>query len=449
MPRSGFRPRTALLLTSGIVAALLFPASAKGESAPAVPAPPPPLQAEGAVLMDLSTGQVLYAKNPTLHLYPASITKIMTALLALKKGRLSDPIRVSALAASQPPNKVYLVPGEVEPLKKMLYGLLIDSGNDAAVAIAQRYGGSVAGFARMMNLEAWRLGCRNTHFVNPNGLQNPDHYTCAYDMALIARRAMQIPEFRKIVDTKYYLWRGKEWTSYLSNLNQLLWTYPGANGVKTGWTNHAEQTIVVTATRGKLSLLAVLMHVNGLQTVNQEAAALLNYGFSNFHQGVVIPKGAYLGAAALGGKTSALSAAAPAYGAVPDSRETPPAAPDWVRVPLRTNQCALAWTKPRPAGESLVKPSVRALRLSPPVQNLPANRRVGSAIVRYQGATFSVPVVLRSPLPAPAGKSADRPPLWPEISLAALAMFAFSASLRRRKARGGVYPARTPYRPEM
>nr|NNM90767.1 D-alanyl-D-alanine carboxypeptidase [Bacilli bacterium] len=226
------------------------------------------VKATSAVLMDETTGQILYAKNPLTRLYPASITKIMTAMIALEKGNLQDRIRTSNLAASQIPSKVYLIPGETHTLQQMLYGLMLVSGNDAAVAIAQHYGRTVAGFATMMNQKAKQLGAVHTHFVNPNGLQNPNHYSCAYDMALIGRAAMQNPILRKIVDTKYYAWHGIKWNSNLVNLNDLLWTYPGVNGVKTGWTDQAMQTIVFTAKKGNLSLLGVIMHDNGLDEVH-------------------------------------------------------------------------------------------------------------------------------------------------------------------------------------
>lgn len=397
----------------------------------------PHLLASSAVLVDLTTGQLLYAKNPYEHLYPASITKIMTALLALKLGRLSDPIRVSALAASQPPNKVYLVPGEVESLRQMLYGLMIDSGNDAAVAIAQRYGGSVAGFARLMNEEAWRLGARNTHFVNPNGLQNPNHYTCAYDMALIARRAMQIPEFRKIVATKYYMWRGKEWTSYLSNLNEMLWSYRGASGVKTGWTNHAQQTMVVTATRGKLSLLAVIMHVNGLQTVQQEATSLLNYGFHHYHVGTIVPKGAFLGDVGAFGHTTPLVAAQAVAGAVPNQGPpVPTTIPDWQAANANRRLCALTLVKPlRLQAIGSNRPGVVSLRITPLSSGAPAGRMIGSALVRFEGADLSVPVKTVVALPAPGQPRAPLP-AWPAAILSAIAFVAYARSLAQRKKAG-------------
>ncbi|MDI3327437.1 MAG: D-alanyl-D-alanine carboxypeptidase family protein [Alicyclobacillaceae bacterium] len=243
---------------------------------------PPDLAVQSAVLMDMKTGQVLYAKNPDARHYPASITKILTAILALEHGSLDDRITASRLATEQEGNRVYLVEGEVHTLEELLYGLMLNSGNDAAVAIAEHYGGSVAGFAAMMNAKAAEIGAKNSHFVNPNGLHDPDHYTTAYDMCLIGRYAMQNPIFRRIVATKTYPWHGREWDTVLVNINRMLWTYPGATGVKTGYTDQAQQTMVVTAEREGQSFIACLMDIPGQEAMRLEATKLLDYGFRHF-----------------------------------------------------------------------------------------------------------------------------------------------------------------------
>ncbi|MGZ4030995.1 MAG: D-alanyl-D-alanine carboxypeptidase family protein [Tumebacillaceae bacterium] len=240
------------------------------------------ITAKGAVLIDMQSGQILYEKNKDMHLYPASITKIMTAILALENGSLTDEITTSELARDQEGNRVYLEVGEKEPLEKMLYGLLLNSGNDAAIAIAEQYGGSVAGFAKMMNKKAVELGAVNTHFTNPNGLHDDNHYTTAYDMALIANYAMKNAKFREIVSTKTYAWHGEKWDSNLVNLNSMLWDYDGATGVKTGFTDQAEQTIVTSAKRGNHELLTVLMYAPTRPVIHEQAAKLLDYGFAHF-----------------------------------------------------------------------------------------------------------------------------------------------------------------------
>lgn len=250
----------------------------------------PTIAAASAVVIDLTTGTVVYAKHPLDEHYPASITKIMTAMIALKRGHLNDLLTATPFAVSQPPDKLYLVPGEVEPLKKLLYGLLLISANDAAVVIAQHYGGSVTGFATLMNAEAHSLGAVHTHFVNPNGLPDPRHVTTAYDMALIARAAMQLPEFRTVVRTKYYHWQGQQWQSDLINLNRMLFYYPGVIGVKTGYTNAARNTLVVAATRGQQTFLAVLMDGQLNYQIRHDAASILDFAFAHYGtQTVVLP----------------------------------------------------------------------------------------------------------------------------------------------------------------
>ncbi|ATY84752.1 hypothetical protein CVV65_07275 [Kyrpidia spormannii] len=243
---------------------------------------PPDLAVRSAVLMDMKTGQVLYAKNPDEPHYPASITKILTAIVALERGRLNDRITTSRLATLQDGNRIYLVEGEEHSLEELLYGMMLNSGNDAAVAIAEHYGGSVADFAAMMNAKAKEIGALHTHFTNPNGLHDPNHVTTAYDMCLIGRYAMQNPIFRQIVATKTYPWHGKEWESELVNINRMLWTYPGATGIKTGYTDQAQQTMVVSATRGNESLIATLMDIPGQEAMREEATKLLDWGFQHF-----------------------------------------------------------------------------------------------------------------------------------------------------------------------
>lgn len=253
--------------------------------------PAPPIVAESAVVMDMTTGTVIYAKNAQVPHYPASLTKIMTAVLALKYGHLSDMLTTHVDATLVPPDKLYLVPGEKEPLRKLLYGLLLISANDAAVVIADHYGGSVAGFAKMMNQEARHLGAEHTHFVNPNGLPNPYHVTTAYDLALISRYAMQNPTFRQIVRTRYYPWRGEAWSSDLMNINNMLFTYPGDIGIKTGFTNAAHETLAVAATHGNETFLAILLDAPLIGQINQDGTNLLNYAFANYKTVTVVHNG--------------------------------------------------------------------------------------------------------------------------------------------------------------
>ena len=177
---------------------------------------------------------------------------------------------------------IYLEEGETVRLEDLLYGMMLNSGNDAALAIAEHYGGSADGFARLMNKKAAALGASHSHFVTSNGLSAPEHHTTARDLALIARAAMQEPTFRQIVATKTRSWHGQAWESSLLNRNGLLWSYEGASGIKTGYTSEARNCLVGSATRGNQSLIAVVLDVAGRKTAEQEVAALLDYGFQEF-----------------------------------------------------------------------------------------------------------------------------------------------------------------------
>ncbi len=251
----------------------------------------PDIVSQAGVVMDLSTGTVLYAKNPLETHFPASITKIMTAIISLQHGALTDELSASENAVGQPSDKVYMVPGEMHTLQELLYALLLDSANDAAVEIAENYGGSVAGFSSMMNQEAIQLGAAHTHFENPNGLPDSKHVTTAYDMALITRAAMQIPEFRQIVQTKMFHWDGLVWHSDLWNLNRMLFYYPGAIGVKTGFTTAARETLVFAATRQSQTFLVVLMDAPTDFEIRNDASHLLDYAFSHYKTETIYPSG--------------------------------------------------------------------------------------------------------------------------------------------------------------
>lgn len=243
---------------------------------------PSGLTAKGAVVIDMQSGQVLFDQQKDTSLYPASITKVMTCILALENGNLTDKVTTSQLAREQEGNRVYLETGEQETLEQMLYGLMLNSGNDAAIAIAEHIAGSVPKFAEMMNEKAKELGAVHTHFVNPNGLHDDQHTTTAYDMALIANYAMKNSKFRDIVATQYYDWHGQAWDSRLVNINPMLWNYDDATGVKTGFTDQAQQTMIASAKRGDREVLAVVMGVQLKQTIRLETTQLLDYGFDHF-----------------------------------------------------------------------------------------------------------------------------------------------------------------------
>ena len=277
-----------------LIAILLLFMLITAERADAAPSPSPPsIVGLAGVLMDVETGRVLYEKNAHQKLEPASTTKIMTAVLALERGNLSDTVTIGKEPTLVDGSRIYLEEGERLTLEQLLYGMMLNSGNDAAVAIAEHIAGSVPDFAKLMNEKAKSLGAENTNFVNPSGLPDKNHYTTAYDLALIARYALlNHPEFRKIVATKtfYIPWQGKEWNRTLINHNKLLWNFEGADGVKTGYTRSAGQTIVASATRNGWQLLAVVLKSQG-RNIYADAKALLEYGFNNFEKKDLIKKG--------------------------------------------------------------------------------------------------------------------------------------------------------------
>lgn len=237
--------------------------------------------AKAACIMEATTGRVLFAYNMHQRLPMASTTKVMTALLALEKGKLSDSVTCSENAFGVPGTSIYLAQGETLTLEEMLLGLMLSSGNDAAVAIAEHIGGSVAGFAQMMNARAEELGAFNTNFVNPHGLPDDTHVTTAYDLALIARKAMEREDFRRIVSTERASipWEGRTYDRQLKNKNRLLSSYPGATGVKTGYTSRAGRCLVFGAQRGGMELVGVLL---GCPDWFDEAERLLDACFSTY-----------------------------------------------------------------------------------------------------------------------------------------------------------------------
>lgn len=235
--------------------------------------------AHAHLLMEASTGTVLAQKNAELRLPMASTTKIMTALVAIESMPLDSEITVSSLAVGVEGSSVYLAEGEVLTLSDLLYALLLESANDAASAIAIAVGGDIAGFADMMNRRAASLGLTDTHFVNPHGLDSEEHYTTAYDLAVIARTALENPTFREIVSTQKTTipLHGNEGVRLLINHNKLLRMYEGCIGVKTGFTKKTGRCLVSAAERDGVTLIAVTL---GCPDDWNDHEKLLDYGFS-------------------------------------------------------------------------------------------------------------------------------------------------------------------------
>ena len=241
------------------------------------------LNGESAVLIDAKTGQVLYEKNPDEQLYPASITKIATGIYAIENGNPDDIVTVSKKARYEEGTRVYLGEGEQVTLRKLEYGLLMHSGNDAATAIAEHMSGTTEQFAaELTRFVKEKTGVQHTNFTNAHGLHDPNHYTTALDMAKIARYAMQNPIFREIVGTNRLPWDGAEWKSELINHNKLIRDYEGATGIKNGFTDQAMHTLVGSAKRGDTEFIAVTMKAASSNMAYQDVTTLLDYGFENF-----------------------------------------------------------------------------------------------------------------------------------------------------------------------
>ena len=236
--------------------------------------------AKGAVLIDQDSGRVLFAQNADQRLPMASTTKVMTTLLALENGALDDQVTAGRNAVGVPGTSLYLSKGETLSLEHMLYGLMLRSGNDAAVAVAEHIAGSVPAFAEMMNARAEAIGA-NAHFVNPHGLDAEGHGISALGLALVMREAMKSEAFRKITGTRRKIipWVGNEYSRVLENKNKLLKTYEGATGGKTGFTGKAGRCLVFSARRDGLSLIGAVLNC---PTWFDTATALLDYGFENF-----------------------------------------------------------------------------------------------------------------------------------------------------------------------
>lgn len=239
------------------------------------------VEAGAAVLMDSVTGKVLYEKNAYTQMGMASTTKIMTAILAIEKGNLQDVVTVSSNAAGLEGTSMYLALGEKVKLEDLLYGLMLPSGNDAAVAIAEHISGSVEAFAEQMNEKAKEIGANQTHFTNPHGLYDPQHYTTAYDLALISRYAMQNPVFEEIVatGTKAVTWEGHDEKKWLSNANKLLNMYDGCDGIKPGYTPETGRTLVGSATRNGWRVITVTLNCRGDW---EEHKKMFDYAFNLF-----------------------------------------------------------------------------------------------------------------------------------------------------------------------
>lgn len=299
--------------------------------------PGPSIGAESAVLMDVQTGAVLYAKNSHEHLYPASITKIMTALLAfehLSPSRMVSFSEEAVFGIERDSSNIGIDIGEELSAKECMYALMIASANEVAMALAEEIGGSVSHFASMMNERAAELGCTDTHFVNPHGLHDDDHYTCAYDMALISREFFShdnLAEYANMVSYHFEPTDTQPDDFYVNNKHMLIngtIDYDGIVGGKTGFTSISRQTLVTCCERDGIRLVCVVMKEESPGQFD-DTTALFDYGFSNFHklrisdyeQSYLLDDPAFMqkGQDLFGSKTVPLSIAQDSYVMIPET----------------------------------------------------------------------------------------------------------------------------------
>ncbi|WP_243109344.1 D-alanyl-D-alanine carboxypeptidase family protein [Anaerophilus nitritogenes] len=215
--------------------------------------------ASSAIVMDVKSGRILYQKNIYEKKPMASTTKIMTALLGIEKSKLDKEVKISKKAVGVEGSSIYLGYDEKVKMKDLLYGLMLRSGNDSATAIAIELAGSVEKFAQLMNQRAKEIGAKNTNFVNPHGLHDENHYTTAYDLALISREALRNKDFKEIVKTKLWI-ADREGYKHFYNKNKTLSQYEGGDGVKTGYTKASGRCLVTSATRGGMQLVCVVLN---------------------------------------------------------------------------------------------------------------------------------------------------------------------------------------------
>jgi D-alanyl-D-alanine carboxypeptidase (penicillin-binding protein 5/6) len=251
------------------------------------------VSAKYACVMEAVTGEVVWEKNSHETYAMASTTKIMTALLAIEAGTLNDTVTVSQKASLQEGSSIYLKAGDKINMRDLLYGLMLNSGNDAAVAVAEHVSGSTEAFAEKMTARAHEIGANDTAFKNPNGLDEEGHYTTAYDLALITRAALKNPAFSEIVASKSkkatLLENGTD--LYFTNHNKMLKLYEGADGVKTGYTKATGRCLVSSATRNGIRMIAVTLNAPNDW---KDHAAMLDFAFDGYEMQTVVQSGAAL-----------------------------------------------------------------------------------------------------------------------------------------------------------
>lgn len=266
----------ALLVFQGHWSKTGFVSSKQADADPAAPV----VSAETAILLEAHSGRILYEKRGDQKMFPASTTKVMTALLAVEAGEFDHMVKVSASAATQEGSSIYLTPGERVSRGDLIYGLMLRSGNDAAMALAEDLSGSKEAFAARMNQRAAELGAKNTSFLNPSGLHDQEHYTTARDLALISREAMKNQNFRTVVGARSYVAAREPGAyNYFYNKNKVLYQYEGGTGIKIGYTRVAGRCLVASSKREGMELICVVLNAPGWF---QDTYALMDYGYRSY-----------------------------------------------------------------------------------------------------------------------------------------------------------------------
>lgn len=242
----------------------------------------PIINSRSAIIYERSSGTILYGKNENEQRKMASTTKIMTAIIVIENSNLDNIVTVSSKAASTGGSRLGLHTNDKISVRNLLYGLMLCSGNDAAVALAEYVGGNINGFSNLMNSKVSELGLISTHFVTPHGLDNDDHYTTAYELALITNYALKNETFRNIVGTKNYTISINNYTKNLSNTNELLGNLDGVYGVKTGFTNGANRCLVTSIKRDNMDLICIVLGADTKKDRTKDSISLIKYVFNNF-----------------------------------------------------------------------------------------------------------------------------------------------------------------------
>ncbi len=231
------------------------------------------------IVIEQSSEKILYGKNENERMYPASTTKILTALTVLENADVNKIVEITAEMAGIEGSSIYLEVGEKMTIEDLLFGMMLRSGNDAATALAIAVSGNVSDFANLMNETAKKCGAENSHFTNPHGLHDKEHYVTAYDLALITAKAFENPVFCKIVSTQTKVIGEGEHRRVIANKNKMLKTYEGANGVKTGYTKNSGRCLVSSAKRDNMQLISVVLNCGDMWN---ESKKNLDFGFENF-----------------------------------------------------------------------------------------------------------------------------------------------------------------------